>query len=105
MLRLGLSAISTYWFDPLNPNACSTSPEGNVGEPFSVPSFSPRMSLPFPSPGHHPTIAGGGGMQVLHLPAEPALAMAAISVVERARLKYSTSSMVPLKKYFGSPVP
>src|SRR5947208_16061741 len=41
-------------------NACSTSPIGKVTAPCGVPLFSPRMSLPLPSPGHHATMPGGG---------------------------------------------
>src|SRR5438477_7344555 len=63
-------------------NACSTSPIGKVTAPTGVPLFSPRMSLPLPSPGHQAIIPGGGGIQVGHLPALPALKMAASSDCE-----------------------
>src|SRR5438046_10717796 len=45
--------------------ACSTSPVGKVTTPVGVPLFSPRISLPFPSPGHQATMPGGGGIQVM----------------------------------------
>src|SRR5260370_19191080 len=55
------------------------------------------MSLALSSPVQQLTILGGGGTQVvLHLPALPALEMAAISVCESTRLKNSTSSINPV---------
>src|SRR6266404_7430841 len=85
--------------------ACSTSPVGKVTVPWGVPLFSPRMSLPFPSPGHQATMPGGGGIQVVHLPALPALKMPPISDCERARLMYSTSSITPEKRSTAQPHP
>jgi len=67
------------------------------------------MSFAFPSPGHQLTMPEGGGVQllgvdvgvgvrvVLHLPALPALKIAWISDVDRARLMISSSSITPLK--------
>src|SRR5438874_329308 len=70
-----------------------------------MPLLLPSISLALPSPGHQLTIFGGGGVHVLHLPALPASKIPWISEAERARLKYSTSSMMPEKRFTGQPQP
>jgi hypothetical protein len=57
------------------------------------------MSFGFPSPGHQLIMFGGGGVQVRHLPALPALTIDWISACESARRKTSTSSICPFQKY------
>jgi hypothetical protein len=56
------------------------------------------MSSALPSPGYQSTMPEGGGVQVRHLPAEPALTMAEISEAVSARLKISTSSIRPVNR-------
>src|SRR5436309_3278779 len=77
-------------------NACSTSPVGNVTTPVGVPLFSPRMSLPLPSPGHQLIMPGGGGVQIGRASCRAAAKILCTSEASSARLKSSTWLMRPL---------
>src|ERR1044071_9500155 len=99
--RLGASGTCTDAVMPSKLKLWPTLPGANVTLVESTPEFPPTTSTALPSAGHQltrPDEAGTqlvGGNEGLHLPAEPALYMAAISPPDRARPYTAGSSILP----------
>src|SRR5437867_12934159 len=75
--RLAESGTTAEPVTPSKLNACPTMPAANVAPPSTVPSLPSCTTLFLPSPGHQLTTPGGGRTHGRHLPALPALKMAA----------------------------